>query len=165
MPKSRNKTDRTNNKYSKEWLEPIVLSSQTWADVCRKLEIKPATGAQTHIKRVAIKFNIDFSHFLGNKVNKGKKFPHLQQPIENYLNNTASISSSKLRNKLIAIGLKEYRCELCSGTEWFGHTMPLELDHKDSNHQNNNLENLQIICPNCHAIETKIRRKVYACVV
>lgn len=36
-------------------------------------------------------------------------------------------------------------------SEWMGKPIPLELHHKDGNHYNNDLSNLEILCPNCHA--------------
>ena len=61
-------------KYKIENLTEIVQKSKTWADVCRELGIKPATGAQTHIKKVCKEFGIDFSHFIGHIFSKGQKF-------------------------------------------------------------------------------------------
>lgn len=55
--------------------------------------------------------------------------------------------------KLIKDGIKEDKCELCGITYWQGKHLPLELHHKDRNHFNNNLDNLQILCPNCHSIQ------------
>ena len=55
--------------------------------------------------------------------------------------------------------LKEEKCELCGLTHWLNGKIPLELDHIDSNHHNNSLDNLQILCPNCHAVVTIERRK------
>jgi hypothetical protein len=46
---------------------------------------------------------------------------------------------------------REHRCEICGLAEWMGMSIPLELDHKDGNAANNSLDNLRLICPNCHA--------------
>ena len=46
---------------------------------------------------------------------------------------------------------REHRCEICGIVKWMGKVAPLELDHQDGNSDNNELENLRLICPNCHA--------------
>ena len=48
---------------------------------------------------------------------------------------------------------KEIKCEICGNTEWLGQPIPLELHHVDRNHYNNDLNNVKIICPNCHALQ------------
>lgn len=57
----------------------------------------------------------------------------------------------KLKNKLIAAGIKENRCEVCDITEWNGKPIKMQLDHIDGDPHNHRLENLQMICPNCHS--------------
>jgi hypothetical protein len=52
--------------------------------------------------------------------------------------------------RLIEEGIKEARCECCGLSTWNGKPIPLELHHKDLNHYNNDLDNLQILCSNCH---------------
>lgn len=68
-----------------------------------------------------------------------------------YIESNTTISSHLLKIKLIKDGIKEHKCELCELSEWRGQPIPLELHHIDGNHQNNDLKNLQILCPNCHA--------------
>ena len=63
------------------------------------------------------------------------------------------ISSHKLKEKLIKDGIKENKCEICGCSMWQGVMLPLELHYIDNNHNNNALENLQILCPNCHSIQ------------
>lgn len=141
------------NKYTKELLEPIIKISISWADVCRKLNIKPMTGSQTHMKKIAVCFGIDHSHFLGQAHNRGKSFK--KKNVLEYCFNGSTINSHRLREILIRDGYKQKHCEICMGEKWFENDIPLELDHIDNNHYNNELDNLQIICPNCHAIKTK----------
>lgn len=59
--------------------------------------------------------------------------------------------SYKLKKRLIAEGLKENKCELCGISKWRGNPLSVELDHIDGNPGNNKLENLQLLCPNCHS--------------
>ena len=58
--------------------------------------------------------------------------------------------SHKLRLRLIAAGIKQDKCEECSITDWNGKPLPKHLDHIDGNHYNHALENLRVLCPNCH---------------
>jgi hypothetical protein len=60
-------------------------------------------------------------------------------------------TSSRLRKRLIKEGYKENKCENCNITEWNGKSITCELHHIDGNRGNNRLENLAILCPNCHS--------------
>lgn len=144
-------------KYTTELLTSIIKNSCNWREVCEKLGIKPATGSQTYIKNRSIKDNIDFSHFNKDVWNKGKKFP--TKDIEKFLAlNGPFIKSHDLKLRLIKCGKKLNCCEICKLTEWMNEPIVLELDHINSNHYDNRIENLQILCSNCHAIETRKRR-------
>ena len=70
-----------------------------------------------------------------------------------YIDNNISIQSHRLKEKLIRDGLKQDCCELCGCSEWLGMKLPLELHHKNCNHNDNELDNLQILCPNCHSVQ------------
>ena len=59
--------------------------------------------------------------------------------------------TSYLKARLIREGVKDARCESCNGTQWEGEPIPLELDHVNGKRDDNRLENLRLICPNCHA--------------
>lgn len=52
-----------------------------------------------------------------------------------------------------------HKCSSCENTHWLGVKIPIELDHIDGNHKNNNLENLRLLCPNCHAITPTYKSK------
>lgn len=57
-----------------------------------------------------------------------------------------------LRDCLITFGYKERVCEVCGNREWLGEPIPLELHHKDGDRKKNELDNLQLLCPNCHSL-------------
>ena len=59
--------------------------------------------------------------------------------------------TNRLKRRLLVAGLKEAACEVCKGTTWNGLPMPLELDHINGRRSDNRIENLRILCPNCHA--------------
>ena len=147
-------------KYTIENLEPIIKASKSWADVCRRVGVKESTGAQTYVTTIAKKLEIDYSHFSSKGWNKGKTYP--VKNVQKYLvlNTPYIIASHALKLKLIKAGLKESKCEICARTHWNNEEIVLELDHINSNHFDNRIENLQIVCPNCHAQETRKRRKL-----
>lgn len=143
-------------KYTKESIQEAVSGSKTWAEVCVKLGLKPYCGSQGHLKSRARKFGVDFSHFLGYAWKRTKSVVKI--PIEKYLSNEKRINSHNLRVRLVAEGFKKDECETCHITEWMGKPIAFHLDHKDSNHFNNNLSNLTILCPNCHGLKTRESR-------
>lgn len=61
------------------------------------------------------------------------------------------MTSHTVRLKLIKEKIKEHKCECCNLKEWNGKPIPLELDHINGDNKDNRLENLRILCCNCHA--------------
>ncbi len=61
------------------------------------------------------------------------------------------IKSSNLKILLFNNKLKQNKCEICGITEWQGHPIVCHLHHIDGDNTNNSIENLQILCPNCHS--------------
>jgi Zn finger protein HypA/HybF involved in hydrogenase expression len=57
----------------------------------------------------------------------------------------------KLKNRLIKEKVLEYKCSTCGLFDWKGKSISLHLDHIDGNNHNHKLENLRLLCPNCHS--------------
>jgi hypothetical protein len=75
-----------------------------------------------------------------------------KRPLEEILVDNSTYSRSNLKMRLYEEGLKEPRCELCGqGENWRGKYMGMILDHINGVRNDNRLENLQIVCPNCAA--------------
>ena len=77
---------------------------------------------------------------------------------EDILSGNNKLSSYNLKNRLLNLKIKEYKCEICNLNEWQEKTITLELHHMDGNRYNNKLDNLQILCPNCHSQTHTYRR-------
>jgi ribosomal protein L13E len=56
-----------------------------------------------------------------------------------------------LKQRLVAAGLKENRCEICGIDQWRRRPLSLCLHHVNGDGHDNRLENLQFLCPNCHS--------------
>ena len=73
-------------------------------------------------------------------------------PIELYLvSGRNSTCRTHLKRRLINEGLKRNRCEVCGITEWLGRPLSMALHHVNGDGRDNRLENLQLLCPNCHS--------------
>jgi hypothetical protein len=151
----------TSSRYTKETLSEAIASSQTWAEACRKVGVKPATGAQTYLKKKADFWSIDSSHFLGRSWDKGLLRPATWKSIDRYLAlDGPHISSGKLKAKLLRAKILSPKCSMCLLETWMGQPIPIELDHINGNNSDNRIENLRIVCPNCHSqTSTYCRRK------
>lgn len=144
--------------YSEKELYEAVKSSTSIRQVLDKLNIVPAGGNYQTTNRRIKKLNIDTSHFTGQAWNRGR-ITGPKRPIEEYLKENTVVQSFKLKSRLIIEGLKQHKCECCGITEWNGQPAPIELDHINGNHYDNRLENLRILCPNCHAQTDTYRGK------
>ena len=72
-------------------------------------------------------------------------------PIEKLFVANRRRSRGHLKARLINEGLKENRCEACGITEWLGKPLSMELHHVNGDGSDNRLENLQLLCGNCHS--------------
>ncbi len=146
------------HKYSIEQLAKAVKNSSSFRQVLINVNVAPYGGNYAILKKAVKHFQLDISHFKGQAWNKGKKLKP-KVPVEKYLKNELPIQSYKLKKKLLKEELLEPKCSCCNLTEWLDEIIPLELDHINGNNKDNRLENLRLLCPNCHALTPTYRGK------
>ena len=144
--------------YTKEVLSKICAESYSYRQCLEKMNIVAAGGNYACLKKHIELHDIDISHFTLQGWTRGKTFGP-KRPIEDYLSNKASIQSWKLKNRLIKENIIERKCNNCNKKTWLNKPIPIELHHKDGNHLNNELLNLELLCPNCHALTDNYRGK------
>lgn len=147
MPKIRKYTDAD--------VIEAVRTSTSIRQVLSKLNLRQAGGNYDSCKKNIARLDLDTSHFT-RTWNKGRKTGP-KRPIVDYLKRGSSIQSFKLKNRLLKEDILEYRCSNCKLTSWLDEAIPLELDHIDGDRYNNLLENLRLLCPNCHALTPTYR--------
>jgi hypothetical protein len=125
-------------------IEQWVAELRPKAFMCRELRCKPST-----LNGYLDKMRIEYP---GNMGGKGHKYCPTRKDAHEFLRKGSLISSHKLRLKLLEDQVKERRCERCSNAEWLGEPIPVELHHVNGDRFDNRLENLQLLCPNCHAL-------------
>lgn len=149
-------------KYIKEDLEKVVKESLSIAEICRKLNILPVGGNYRTLKQKINDFKIDISHFTGKGWNVGERFKKFGKEYslkEILIKNSTYKSTYDLKLRLIKEGVKNEICEKCNNTHWFDLKIPLELHHINGDSFDNRIENLEILCPNCHALTHNYRGK------
>jgi len=146
------------HKYSLEQLKHAVNDSNSLRQVLIKLHVAAYGGNYEILKKAINHYNLDASHFTGQAWNKGKKLP-AKYSLSDYLENKIPIQSYKLKNRLLDNKLLRPVCSNCNNETWLGKPIPLELDHINGVNKDNRLENLRLLCPNCHALTPTYRSK------
>jgi len=137
-----------NKIYEKQIFTEIVKKSNNLTDVAKNLGLSSFCGNRNTIKKYINLYNIDISHFRTMYENRIRS----KKDLNEILVSGSTFNSTNLKIRLYTEGLKERKCELCGQNEiWQGKKMSLILDHINGIHDDNRIENLQIVCPNCDA--------------
>lgn len=133
---------------SKEELQIIVQDSQHLSEVATK-----AKCSRSVITNKIKKWNIDISHFI---LGRNRNIP------DNQLFVNGIHRRSTVKKRLIEKQLVEYKCKICGLLpEWNNIPLVLELDHINGNYADNRIENLRLLCPNCHSQQPTSKGKNY----
>jgi len=148
-------------KWTKKDLEIAASQSTSVRQVLSKLNLKEAGGNYSQIAKYLKLYKINVAHFKGQAWNKGLK--GVGKPLlvlDEILVKDSYYQSYKLKKRLFAEGLKLPQCELCGWAQKATDgRLPLELDHINGDNHDNRLQNLRILCPNCHSLQSTHRGK------
>lgn len=134
-------------------LQNIILNSTSISEILRKLG--KTDGGSNHTKLVNFLKEhpeINTETLVGRRIQRVNKKGIPLKKLSQVLVKNGTGNSHKLKLRLIKEGLKEEKCEVCGNIEWMGQPIPLDLHHINGDHFDNRLDNLIIVCPNCHRL-------------
>lgn len=129
----------------------LVTRNNSYSDCLRELGLTPRGGSSGKLlKRRIISLECSTEHFVdkSHKAVEARKIP-LEEIL---IKNSTYSNTSRLKNRLVAEGMLEYKRQLCNNQgEWNGQELILQLDHINGDNSDNRLNNLRLLCPNCHS--------------
>jgi hypothetical protein len=141
--------------FTDEQFIEAVKSSISVRQTLQKLGLIGAGGNYRMFKILTKQLNIDYSHFTGQAHLKGKKHSWSKKiPLDQILieNSEYDGGTMKIKERLIKENIIENKCSVCGILECNGQKLSLCLHHINGNNTDNRLENLQLLCPNCHSL-------------
>lgn len=133
-------------------IKNAIADSISIADVLKKLNMSVSTSNYKSFHKAVKKYNIDTSHFLGQLHLLGKDSSNKTIPFDEMLViNSNYLGIAQLKKRLIKSGLLRYECYECQIATWQGKKLSLQLDHINGIHNDHRIENLRLLCPNCHS--------------
>ena len=138
-----------------EELRLAVQSSSSFRQVLLRLGLRDAGGNYATVQKSVRTMAISTEHFKGQGWRAGSKIaPKPARELQDLLREGVYVQSYKLKKRLFAAGLKAPRCEECGWAQRSSDGyLPLELDHINGVITDNRIENLRVLCPNCHSLK------------
>jgi hypothetical protein len=151
---------RSGPTYSEEQAREAIAASLSFAESLRRLGKCPTGGAAAVLKKWTVRWGISTDHFDPYAASRARRSARI--PLVEILVEGSTYHRGKLKERLFEEGLKQRRCELCGlGEIWHGRRFSLILDHINGVSNDNRIENLRIVCPNCAAtLDTHCGRKL-----
>ena len=140
-------------RWTDESLVKAVEKHTNFTDVLRELGLRPAGGNHATMKRHAQRLCLDTSHFNDARRVRGLHlYRNTRRRSDAEIFREDSLVASTQLRRAARRHVAPFRCATCGneGT-WRGEHLTLQLDHANGRYNDNRLENLRWLCPNCHS--------------
>ena len=146
--------------WSKDRVKEAVSTSRSYSQALRKLEIPRHRGNYTTLQRRIDDYDISTDHFDHKPPEKGKYKKKI--PLSDILTKNSRYKTGRLKKRLWKANKLDKKCVECGLSEWWnGKRLSLQLDHINGDRNDNRIENLRILCPNCHTQTETYGNKKY----
>ena len=138
-------------RFTEQQVREAAAASKSWAETLRRLDYCSTGGNSATLKKYVARWGVATDHFdpyagVMDRVRRPAK------PLDEVLVEHSTYSRGNVKRRLYDEGLKAPECELCGqGEIWRGEYMAMILDHINGVRDDNRIENLRIVCPNCAA--------------
>lgn len=132
----------------------LVFKSRSIGEILKHFGLENKGGNSATVKRRIANDGLDASHIqLGKDSNKGRKFPNAKKiPLEEICVKNSSYNRNHLKKRLIKEKKIENKCFECGQLPmWNNKELVLQLEHKNGISNDHRIENLSLLCPNCHS--------------
>lgn len=147
------KYQRSTYTYTQDQLIEAIKTSYSYAQILRKLNLKAAGGNYQVIKQRIKELNLNIDHF-NHKPDTTIKINYNRPKLDTALvfTENSNYNRNRLKERLISEFNFEYCCSICKLKDWHGKKLSLHLDHINGINNDNRVENLRLLCPNCHSL-------------
>ena len=134
-----------------EEFKDLIQNSYSYCDCAKKLGMSPyGENTSKQLKKRIAELDCDISHFSSTKAAKEASTKYSMEEI--LVENSSYTNRTRLKERLIKEKLLEYKCSICQNNGiWLNKELTLQLDHINGINNDNRIENLRFLCPNCHS--------------
>lgn len=133
-------------KYAKDELIKIINNSNSYREFLYNIGYSSSGNAYRVTQKYLDSIKIDYTNLVKNR------WSSKERSIEDVLVEGVNFCNKSLKTKILKYKVLDYKCVECGNEgEWMGKPITLQLDHINGVHNDNRIENLRFMCPNCHS--------------